>query len=220
MYMFRVFIGLFIGAGAAHLIFLFFEKNIPRNIAKICLLPLLAGVYVSGAENIFIPVLLALVFGWGGDLFLLKISDPKFFRLGLGSFLAGHICYIVSFVFFTAALNSTALIVSLAVAVPLAFIVLSIVKPDKNMYLPVIVYEIVIMLMSLSALQLTLSLRNSCGILVFAGSLSFLLSDAVLSYITFRAESKYASLFVMFSYIAAQLAIVLGLIGIGPRAVL
>jgi uncharacterized membrane protein YhhN len=218
--MFRVFIGFFTGVSAAHLIFLFFEKNIPRNIAKIFLLPLLAVVYLSGANNIFVPVLLALVFGWGGDLFLLKIDDAKFFRLGLGSFLAGHLCYIISFIFSTTTLNSIALIVSLAMAVPLVFIVHWIIKPEKEMDLPVIVYEIIIILMSLSALQLMLSRRDGYGLLIFAGSLSFLLSDATLAYITFRTKSKYASLFVMFSYIAAQAAIVLGLVGISPRAVL
>jgi uncharacterized membrane protein YhhN len=206
--------------GAAHLIFLSFEKEIPRNITKIFLLPLLAGAYVSGAKNIFVPVLLALVFGWGGDLFLLKISDAKFFRLGLGSFLAGHLCYIISFIFFTTAINGVALVISLIAASPLVFIVHSIIKPGKDMDLPVIVYEIIIILMSLSALQLMLSRRDGYGLLIFAGSLSFLLSDAVLSYITFRTKSKLASFFVMFSYIAAQAAIVLGLVGISSPAAL
>jgi uncharacterized membrane protein YhhN len=211
--MFRVFIGFFIGVGAAHLVLLFLGKKIPRNITKICLLPLLAGVYVFGSKNIFVPVLLALFFGWGGDLFLLKISDIKFFRLGLGSFLAGHLCYIISFVSFTHAINNTALAVSIAAAIPLVFIVHSIIRPKKEMNLPVIVYEIIIMLMSLSALQLMLSRRDGYGLLVFAGSICFLLSDMALAYITFRTRPKYASLFVMFSYITAQLTIVLGLIG-------
>jgi uncharacterized membrane protein YhhN len=216
MFMFRVFIGFFTGVGAAHLVFLFFEKKIPGNITKIFLLPLLAGVYVFGAEKIFAPVLLALVFGWGGDLFLLKISDTKFFRLGLGSFLLGHLCYIIFFVFFTTTLNTAALIVSMAAAIPLVFIVHSIIRPKKEMDLPVIVYEIIIMLMSLSALQLALSRRDGYGLLIFAGSLSFLFSDAFLAYSTFRTGPKHASFFVMLSYIAAQAAIVLGSIGISP----
>jgi uncharacterized membrane protein YhhN len=212
MFMFRVFIGLFIGAGAAHLVFLFFGKKIPGNITKIFLLPLLAGVYVFGVRNIFVPALLALVFGWGGDVFLLKISDIKFFRLGLASFLAGHLCYIISFISFTNTLNSTALIVSIIAAIPSTFIVHSIIKPKKEMNLPVIFYEIIIMLMSLAALQLMLSRRDGYGLLVFAGSLSFLLSDMLLAYSTFRTGPKHSSFFVMLSYIAAQSAIVLGLL--------
>ncbi|MDR3173308.1 MAG: lysoplasmalogenase [Treponema sp.] len=218
--MFRVFIGFFIIVGAAHLVLLFLGKNIPRNITKICLLPLLAGAYVSGAKNIFVPALLALFFGWWGDLFLLKISDIKFFRLGLGSFLAGHFFYIVTFIFFTNAINNIALAVSVAAAIPLVFIVHSIIRPKKELNIPVIVYEIIITLMSLSALQLMLSRGDVYGLLVFAGSICFLLSDTSLGYITFRTRSKYASLFVMLSYIAAQLTIVLGLIGSGPPAAL
>ncbi|MDR0718319.1 MAG: lysoplasmalogenase [Treponema sp.] len=213
--MFRVFIGLFAGVGAAHLVFLSIGKDIPRNITKICLLPLLAGAYVFGTKNISAPVILALVFGWGGDLFLFKIRDMKFFRLGLGSFLAGHLCYIISFISFTNALHTIALVVSIAVGGPLMFIVYSIIKPKKEMHLPVIVYEIIIMLMSLSALQLMFSQRDGYGLLVFAGSLCFLFSDTLLAYSNFRIRPKYASLFIMFSYIAAQSTIVLGLIGSG-----
>jgi uncharacterized membrane protein YhhN len=209
--MFPVFTGLFAGASAAHLAFLWFGKDTPRNIAKGCLLPLLAGAYIFGANNISVPVLLALALGWGGDLFLLKISDMKFFRLGLVSFLAGHLCYIVSLVSFTGALHATALVVSIAVAVPLVFSVHSLIKPEKKMTLPVVVYEIIITLMSMSALQLLLSRRDGYGLLVFAGSLCFLFSDTLLAYSTFRTGSKCASFAVMFSYIAAQAAIVLGL---------
>jgi uncharacterized membrane protein YhhN len=218
--MFRVFIGFFAGASAAHLVFLSLGKDIPRNIAKICLLPLLVGAYVFGAKNISLPVLLALVFGWGGDLFLLKISDMKFFRLGLGSFLAGHLCYIFAFISLTNALHTTALVVSIAAAVPLTFIVHTLIKPKREMDLPVIMYEIIITLMSLSALQLMLSRRDGYGLLIFAGSLCFLFSDTLLAYSTFRVRPKYAGLFIMLSYIAAQAAIVLGLTGIGPRAAL
>jgi uncharacterized membrane protein YhhN len=217
--MFRVFIGLFTGVGAAHLVLSLFGENIPRAITKICLLPLLAGAYISGAKDVFVPVLLALVFGWGGDVFLLKIKDIRFFRLGLASFLAGNLCYIISFISFTNTLHSAALVVSIASAVPLAFIFHSIIRPKKEMNLPVIIYEIIIMTMSLTALQLTLSRRDGHGLLVFAGSLCFLVSDTLLSCFTFRSRPKYGSLFVMSSYILAQLTIVLGLTGISPPSV-
>jgi uncharacterized membrane protein YhhN len=215
--MFWVFMGLFAGAGAAHLVFLFLGKEGPGNITKMFLVPLLAGAYVFGAKSISLPVLLALVFGWGGDLFLLKMNDLKFFRLGLGSFLAGHLCYIIAFVSLTGIPHIIVLVVSIAAAIPLTFLVHSVIKPNKEMNLPVVVYEIVIMLMSLSALQLMLSRRDGCGLLAFAGSLCFLFSDTLLAYSTFRTGPKHASFFVMLSYIAAQAAIAGGLMGIaGP----
>jgi uncharacterized membrane protein YhhN len=212
--MFWIFIAAFIIAAAAHFVFLFFEKKIPQALTKICLLPLLAGVYVLGAKYFFVPVILALFFGWGGDIFLLKIREIKFFRMGLASFLLGHLCYIFSFIFFAGTVNIMILVISLVGAIPLGFAVHSIIRPKKEMNLPAIVYEIIIMLMSLSALQLLFARRDRYGLLIFAGSLCFLFSDTFLAYCTFRTRPKYAGFVVMLSYIAAQSGIVLGLIGI------
>ncbi|MGW6689317.1 lysoplasmalogenase [Streptomyces sp. NPDC054961] len=64
-------------------------------IAKPLLMPLLvAHVIARGAA----PRLLvaALLFGWGGDLALLSDADPAFL-IGMGSFAAGHVCYLVLF---------------------------------------------------------------------------------------------------------------------------
>ena len=209
--MFLFFIGLFAVVCLVHLVSAFFNKSLLRTITKICLLPLLGTVYVLGAKEFSLPVIFALVFGWGGDMFLLKISDIRFFRLGLASFLAGHLCYISLFIYFTGSLNITALVFSLAVTVPLGLVTHSIIRPEKAMNLPAIAYEIIIIMMSLSALQLMLFRRDIYGLLVFAGSLCFLLSDTLLAYFTFRTRPKCATLFVMSSYIAAQTEIIWGL---------
>jgi uncharacterized membrane protein YhhN len=212
--MLRIFIILFIGVSAAHLVTLLLKKRKIEALTKIGLLPLLGAVYVLGAESLFVPVLLALFFGWGGDVFLLKISDPRFLRLGLASFLLGHLCYIPSFIYVTGGFNIAALFVSIAVALPLGLVIHSVIRPGKAMALPVIAYEIIIMLMSLSALQLFLFRRDGWALLVFAGSLCFLLSDTILAYVTFKTKLKYGDFFVMFTYIAAQAGIAWGMTGI------
>jgi uncharacterized membrane protein YhhN len=211
----QIFIALFTGISAAHLIFSLFHKSIPQALTKICLLPLLGAFYVFAAKNFFIPVLLALFFGWGGDIFLLKSDNDRFFRLGLLSFLTGHLCYIPSFIFFTAALNIPALVISAAAAVPLALLIHLLIKPEKSMNLPTIIYEIIILLMSLSALQLWLFRRDNWGLLVFTGSLCFLISDTLLAYFTFRHKPKHGDFFVMLTSIAAQGGIIGGMAGIG-----
>ncbi|MDR2111164.1 MAG: lysoplasmalogenase [Spirochaetaceae bacterium] len=209
--MVKVFIVLFVGAGAAHLVSLFLRKRKIEIVTKICLVPLLLAVYVLGAKNLFVPLALALIFGWGGDVLLLKINEPRFFRLGLVSFLIGHLWYIPSFLYFTGGLNLMALGVSAAAALPLGIAIHALIKPEKTMNLPVTVYEIVILLMSLSALQLFLYRRDGWGLLVFAGSLCFLLSDTLLAWFTFRAKAKYGDFFVMLSYLAAQSGIIAGM---------
>lgn len=63
-------------------------------IAKPLLMPLLVA-YVITLRG---PRLLvaALLFGWGGDLALLFDADPAFL-IGMGSFAAGHVCYLALF---------------------------------------------------------------------------------------------------------------------------
>jgi uncharacterized membrane protein YhhN len=202
---------LFAGMSAAHLVFSLFHKSVLQAITKVCLLPLLGAAYVFGATHPAIPVIAALIFGWGGDIFLLKISDVRFFRLGLASFLLGHLCYIPSFLYAAGELHSTALVISAAAAVPLGFVIHSLIKPEKAMNLPAIAYEIIILLMSLSALQLLISRRDRWGLLIFAGSLCFLVSDTLLAYFTFRTKPKQGDFFVMLSYIAAQAGIIRGM---------
>jgi uncharacterized membrane protein YhhN len=212
--MLRVVTALFTGMGAVHLGALLAEKRKIAAAAKICLLPLLGAVYVFGAERVFVPVIFALLFGWGGDVFLLKISELRFFRLGLASFLVGHLCYIPSFLSVTRGLNIAALAVSAAAAVPLALGVHALIRPDRAMKIPAMAYEIIILLMSISALQLFLSRRDGRALLVFAGSLCFLVSDTLLAYFTFRTKPRYGQFFVMLTYIAAQAGIVWGMMGL------
>jgi uncharacterized membrane protein YhhN len=211
--MLMVFTALFIGVSAAHLVSMILPKGKIQMVTKVCLMPLLLAIYVLGADKLLVPIVLALIFGWGGDVLLLKISDTRFFRLGLASFLIGHLCYIPSFIYAAGTLNVMALLISIAVAVPCGVAVHLIIRPEKSLRLPAVCYEIIIVLMSLSARQLLLSRRDGWGLLVAAGSLCFLISDTLLAYITFRTKPKYGGFFVMLSYIAAQSGIVWGMMG-------
>ncbi|MFD9307665.1 lysoplasmalogenase [Streptomyces sp. NPDC060048] len=63
-------------------------------LAKPLLMPLLVGyVLTRRAPRLLVA---ALLFGWGGDLALLFDADPAFL-IGMGSFAAGHVCYLVLF---------------------------------------------------------------------------------------------------------------------------
>ena len=191
-----------------YLIMLNFKENIYQFILKGCLIPLIFAVYIFSAEKIYLPIVLALVFAWLGDILLIKISNVINFRLGLASFLIGHICYIVAMFNFSQPFNIIALIISIAAAVCFGIISFKIVQPTKEMKIPVIAYETIILLMAIFALQVFLTQGSYFGILVFAGSISFLASDTSLALVTFRQKPYYV--FCMFTYIAAQLLISLG----------
>jgi uncharacterized membrane protein YhhN len=206
-----VFLALYGLAAVIHLAAIMAGKDFLRGISKICLLPLLLGCYVFTARTLQVPVVFALLFGWAGDCFLIAIHRRGFFQLGLGSFLLGHLCYILALGAFAGPPHYPTLIIAAIIALALGVAVFTLIKPNRNFRLPVVVYGIVIEAMSLWALRLLVYRRDGPGIAVFAGSLCFLFSDTVLAYFTFRTMPRYGNFLVMVPYMAAQLAIALGL---------
>jgi uncharacterized membrane protein YhhN len=192
-----------------YLITLFFKDSILQYILKGCLVPLILAVYLSGANTILLPIILALVFGWLGDVFLLKISNLLCFRLGLASFLLGHIFYIITMFTYSQLLNHViVLIISVLAAVCYGIVIFRFIQPTKEMKIPVIAYETILLTMAVFALQFFLAHWSKFGAFVFAGSIFFVASDSMLALATFR--KKALNVPVMFTYIAAQLLSVLG----------
>lgn len=81
----------FLVASAVDLVGLLADVPAAHLVAKPLLMPLLAG-YAAARRG---PRLLiaALLFGWGGDTFLLADADAAFL-VGMGSFAVGHVCYL------------------------------------------------------------------------------------------------------------------------------
>jgi len=200
---------------AVYLVSLFYKQGVFQSVLKSCLVPLILAVYIFGADKIFLPVVLGLVFGWAGDVLLLKISSPRFFRLGLVSFLIGHIFYIIAMSAFARPFNIAALVISIAAAACIGFLLFRIIRPTVEMKIPVIAYEAILLSMAIFALQLFLAQGSSFGSLVLAGSVCFVISDSTLAYDTFRTGPKYGFFIVMITYIAAQLLIALGFCAAG-----
>ncbi|MFD8981729.1 lysoplasmalogenase [Streptomyces sp. NPDC059564] len=90
----RVLLGAFAVATAADLGALLAGWHLGHVIAKPLLMPLLVAYVVTRrAPRLLVA---ALLFGWCGDLALLFDADPAFL-IGMGSFAAGHVCYLVLF---------------------------------------------------------------------------------------------------------------------------
>jgi len=187
---------------------LFFKASIFQHILKGCLIPLILAVYLTGANIILLPIILALAFAWAGDVLLIKISNLLCFRLGLASFLIGHLCYIIAMSGYAMPFNVPVLIISAAAAAVLAVFLFRVIKPTSEMKIPVIAYETIILIMAIFALQLFLAQGSTFGIFVLIGSVNFVASDTSLALTTFRNKPYYV--FCMTTYIAAQLLIALG----------
>jgi uncharacterized membrane protein YhhN len=207
----RTAFALFVLVSLFHLLAILLGRERWRKITKVLLMPLLICFYAAAAKNILVTVLLGAVFGWFGDILLIKVGDKRFFTLGLLAFLLGHLCYIPSMLFFTGALHIRVLVISAALAVPLWFLMNRALKPSPDMRIPVMIYSGIIELMILGALQLMLYRRDLPGLLTLTGGVFFALSDCILGYYTFRTLPRYGNFPIMLGYLIGQSGILIGL---------
>jgi len=186
-----------------------------RKVSKCLLMPVLLAVYLVGARPFLITALLALVFCWIGDVLLIRKEEPKFFRLGLGAFLLGHVFYIIAFFTLAGGVNVGALLGSILVAIPLCIALLRYINASQEMRIPVAVYAVVIFAMSIAALQLFLNRPSGATLTLFIGSLVFMFSDAMMAYLLFHNRPKQFNFITMVPYIVAQALIMFGLVTMG-----
>ena len=161
-------------------------------------------------------ILIALIFSWGGDLFLMFDEQyPLLFIFGLASFLISHLLYIFAF-------NQSAhppLNVPLIKKHPWIIFLLIVfgsyvfkkLQPGLGeMVVPVIVYLIAILSMFVFALNRWGKVSNHSFLWITAGALFFILSDSILAFDKFHDPIKNAHLFIMATYMFAQYSIVRG----------
>ncbi|MGW6061029.1 lysoplasmalogenase [Streptomyces sp. NPDC055189] len=184
------------GSDAAHTLF------------KPLLMPLLAA-YVVAVKG---PRLLtaALLFGWGGDTLLLLDADPAFLA-GMGSFAAGHVCYLTLFKRHgTAPARGGGWLVAAYATALICTVVLLWPDLPADMRGPVAGYSLLLTAMAFGATRL--------GLTAAAGGALFLLSDTLIA--TGIAEWPQAprpDFWIMLTYIAAQFLLACGVLAAWSR---
>lgn len=223
-----IFMMIFFVFVAAHLLgeFLIIKGNKKgmtiRYISKPVMMPLLALFYIIGNLSINLWIIAGIFGGFAGDVCLM-MPDPKgtkkFFKIGLISFLFGHIFYIVAFI--QAAMGfSDYKWWSILLAIPYiligAFTYPRLIKHTGKMTIPVTIYLIVIVLMGVSTTFLWGS-RAPLGVgLAMIGALIFMISDTINAFNKFAQEIPYERLLTMSTYLLGQFLLVLGYIKAVP----
>jgi uncharacterized membrane protein YhhN len=181
-----------------------------RYVAKPATLALLIGVAVTLEPvdpTIRTWMVVGLVLSLAGDVFLML--DEKWFVAGLGSFLLGHIAYVVGLQLAPRSWAWTA--VGLAVVVvAIATVGRTIVRavgagPNKEMVGPVIAYLLVISAMVVSAF-------GTAALVAVAGASLFYASDATLAWNRFIEQRRFGPLAVMVTYHLGQIGLVAWLV--------
>ena len=182
-----------------------------RKLTKAALMPVLLIYYGVAAQHFLAVAVIAIALSWLGDILLIRKDEPKFFRLGMVAFLLSHVFYTIALIAMTRGLHVPVLIGSIVVALVAEVFLPKLINPPKAMRGAIIVYGVVILTMSVCALQYMLSNPSLGSVLLFAGSIIFIFSDVLMTYLAFGRKPKYFDAITMAPYIIAQGLIVFGL---------
>ncbi|MFI9234526.1 lysoplasmalogenase [Streptomyces sp. NPDC053079] len=185
----------FAAVAVTHLAALLAGAPAPAHVTKPALMPLLA-VYVlaRGGPRLLV---VALLFGCGGDT-LLQVGGDVLFLLGMGSFAAGHVCYLVLFARHGGPRGARTR--RLAAAYTAAWLgTLALLWPglETGLRAPVTLYSLLLTAMALGATR--------AHAWAAAGGALFLLSDTLIAgALADWPQAPAPQFWIMLTYLAAQ----------------
>jgi len=188
---------------------------------KPLLMPLLILFYIFGVvettsiTNVDWLIVIALLGGCAGDIFLMLENEDKWFLFGMGAFLINQIFYIISFFLSITDITNFVtwgyFLLGPAILV-LVFTVPRFIKKTEDMKIPVLVYLVAILLMHIAAILRFAEFQGLPFVLVYVGSISFIFSDTCIAVNKWAGEFINARLIIMTTYILAQFYITLGVL--------
>ncbi len=206
--------GIFCITFVLHMIFTRNENNKGRLYTKPFLMPLLAIYYILSAATVNKLIVMALIFGFMGDVFLMWSERKSNFMLGLGAFLIGHLCYVLLFlqsISFAKNVPMWFYLIIIIYVIGACAVMKNLIRYLGDMKIPTYIYMAVILLMSFSSLTRIWVMDMSIWFLLpFIGSLLFLCSDSMLGFYTFKGKFKNGNTYIMLTYVLAQVSIVAG----------
>lgn len=182
-----------------------------RKVAKALFLPLLTVLYLSITDAPVLPLLLALLFSWAGDLLLLYPADSRLFVAGASCFALGHLFYTLT-LFIEVGASPMLLAILPVSAVWLLYVgKRELPRLPKKLRFPCFLYCILLGLTAGSALALPMAAFSPARLLTGLGGLFFLCSDAILLRHRFGHGLKRGNFFISSTYILAQTSLILGI---------
>jgi len=201
-----------------HLVGLFLRNYKIKAITKPLLIPLILGYYLLATQQINWIIFAALACGWVGDIILL-IRTRKGMVTGAGFFLIEQILLILGIALMV---NFSKVNLALLICVPLIYIAVSIGYHFTfiHQYEKGKVFCLSCLYLSANGLASAFAFFNMLShaglnsAILYAGTTLFFISDAILIYsrLTKKTNLDPKHVFIMFTYILAQFAIVLSFI--------
>lgn len=190
-------------------------------LTKPLLMPLLILFYIFGViettsiSNVDWLIVVALIGGCAGDIFLMLENEEKWFLFGMVAFLINQLFYIISFFLSISDITNFSgwgyFLLGPAILI-LVFTVPRFIKKTEYMKIPVLVYLGAILIMHIAAIFRLAEFAGLPFVLVYVGSISFIFSDACIAVNKWAGEFTNSRLIIMTTYILAQFYITIGLL--------
>lgn len=194
-----------------NVIFLVKGNTKGKFFTKPLLIPLLLLFYLLNVTSPNNYIIIALICCMLGDIFLLWPEKQACVLAGITSFLTGHIFYIITFINGTN--FPTWFFVFLLPYIILELIIARKLFPSmKELKIPSTIYMSILLIMSFTSLTRVWVVSLDSFLLTFIGSLFFIISDIILAFDIFVKHKQSYEVYIMSTYILAQLLIILGFI--------
>ncbi len=207
---------LFVIVSIAEIVLISTGNETLRILTKPLIIASLAAIYltaVSTPKKLYKDaVLMGLFFSWIGDILL---QHDIYFIPGLISFLTAHIFYIFFFASTQSANTSFFKLRPVMIIAVIAYLIelMHLLWPHLGgMKIPVLLYGITISTMLSAAFWQYQKLDNTTALYLIIGAGFFVGSDSILALNKFKKQFDWAGIYIMSTYILAQLFIVLGAI--------
>ncbi|TFG21912.1 MAG: lysoplasmalogenase [Promethearchaeota archaeon] len=187
-----------------------------RYVCMLSLMPLLLLYYIFSLSIVQINwlIVIALIFGYLGDIFLM-FNKEEFFVFGLGSFLLGHIFYIIAFLLSISNIMMFP-IWTILLVLPSLFVVFYVIKRTLGklgeVKVPTYIYIGVIFFMGFCAILRFASFDLTSAIIVWLGANLFMLSDGMIALNKFDKDIPKGEIYIKLTYVLAQFFIILGVL--------
>lgn len=204
-------LGLSIGLAAIYgAVFCYRGQSVPKALIKTVATLALAGwAWMAGGP---VALVAALALSAAGDAFLAGDGD-RWLLPGMAAFFAAHVAYVLLFWdMMSGALATWQIGAQIALVMAAAGYLFWLLPYLGKMRFPVIAYTAVILMMGVGAIALA-----PTNMLVLAGALMFILSDAILARQLFREPGRQnvpASVTLWILYFGGQVLIALGILAV------
>jgi len=200
----KVLFFVFVGVSVLDIIGIIFRIPILIQVFKPLILLLLLVLYAVSVSKLNKLYVLALIFSFFGDVFLM-FSGELYFIIGLISFLIAHLLFIKIVINQIQKQSISKVIIS---TIPFLVLFLGLILFLKdflnNLLIPVIIYGLTICTFGTVSLINYLSTKSRKSLLMLIGSIIFITSDSVLAINKFYNSSHLFEVIIMITYILAQ----------------